>query len=463
MIEPELIAKSMDGRDAFKVVAYREVGLPVFRLNCLMTLQDSGPIGPIEEFILRSVSKDVASSAELEAFLGLPPKVVSSQLGQLVYEGTISQVETAPPRYGLTRVGRAKLEAVQSSRMIREQVRIHVDGITRKVIDVSPHDTYTKDQMVHLSHAVLPPVPRQSPQLAEVDLADVNRLFAAESEDGRPTRRAVRVDGFVGRNRLVFRRAVAVAYKSDDGRQMAIAFAVDGRASELHEIQYSRSEDGKRSKIFGTLFDADLRRRDVQAVVRELRADVPKIFTRPDKTAPDGRKTLGIRGRGGLAQLSAQGNVRILSVYDHPPLLAKAFEIAKSRLLIVSPWIRANVVTAEFIQRLAKCLARGVEITIAYGIGRRDSQETPQDIQAREALEAVARANTRFRFVRRGNTHAKVLLVDDKYFVTTSFNWLSFRGDPRQPMREEEGTLVEQPDLVDGYYETLLQRIEAAR
>jgi hypothetical protein len=67
-----------------------------------------------------------------------------------------------------------------------------------------------------------------------------------------------------------------------------------------------------------------------------------------------------------------------------------------------------------------------------------------------------------FRLVRKGDTHAKVLLVDSSFFVTTSFNWLSFRGDPKQPMREEEGTMVEGPTLVEDYYQKLAARIAVA-
>ena len=64
------------------------------------------------------------------------------------------------------------------------------------------------------------------------------------------------------------------------------------------------------------------------------------------------------------------------------------------------------------------------------------------------------------RLLRKGNTHAKVLLVDSRYFVTTSFNWLSFKGDPAQPMREEEGTLVEGVEAVDAYFHTHIERMQ---
>ncbi|NLA96488.1 MAG: hypothetical protein GX838_06575, partial [Clostridiaceae bacterium] len=85
--------------------------------------------------------------------------------------------------------------------------------------------------------------------------------------------------------------------------------------------------------------------------------------------------------------------------------------------------------------------------------------ERDPDRLARESLEALAKAFDNFRLVRKGNTPAKVLLVDAAYFVTTSFNWLSFRGDPNQPMREEEGTLVEDASAVNAYHASLMARL----
>ncbi|OBU50253.1 hypothetical protein A9K76_08580 [Stenotrophomonas maltophilia] len=132
---------------------------------------------------------------------------------------------------------------------------------------------------------------------------------------------------------------------------------------------------------------------------------------------------------------------------------------AQTRLLIISPWIRAAVVDEAFIKRLTTCLDRGVEVTVAYGLGREDAGERAADRQARESLEALATTFQNFRLVRKGNTHAKVLLVDSAYFVTTSFNWLSFRGDLNQPMREEEGTMVEDESAVADYYASLIKRL----
>ena len=53
--------------------------------------------------------------------------------------------------------------------------------------------------------------------------------------------------------------------------------------------------------------------------------------------------------------------------------------------------------------------------------------------------------------VRLQNTHAKILIFDGLW-ITTSFNWLSFKGDPNRTYRMEEGTLVQIQSEVDKAY-----------
>ena len=47
--------------------------------------------------------------------------------------------------------------------------------------------------------------------------------------------------------------------------------------------------------------------------------------------------------------------------------------------------------------------------------------------------------------------------IQNVEFVT-SFNWLSFRGNPNQTFREEWGTLVAIPAVVEDYFEETVQR-----
>lgn len=102
MIDLDEVAKRLDRRDGFRVVAYREVGLPLFRMSCALTLQEISELGAIEEYMLRSISLGVNTVNDVERFLGLPYRVVVAQLGQLVTDELVRQVSAEPHRYRIT-------------------------------------------------------------------------------------------------------------------------------------------------------------------------------------------------------------------------------------------------------------------------------------------------------------------------------------------------------------------------
>jgi hypothetical protein len=68
-----------------------------------------------------------------------------------------------------------------------------------------------------------------------------------------------------------------------------------------------------------------------------------------------------------------------------------------------------------------------------------------------EDLARLARRYEKLTF-NRLNTHAKVLIRDSSR-INTSFNWFSFKGNPRRTYRMEERTLVRVPEVVDREYQ----------
>ncbi|MBN8903035.1 MAG: hypothetical protein J0H57_18560, partial [Rhodospirillales bacterium] len=154
--------------------------------------------------------------------------------------------------------------------------------------------------------------------------------------------------------------------------------------------------------------------------------------------------------------------VRPIAVYEHPPLLQQALDTAQTRLLIISPWITPAVVDQHFVRRLRAALERGVKVRIGYGLhSHRQARPKPND--AEKALSEISTRNSALEFVWLGNTHAKILLKDSEWFVVSSFNWLSFRGDPGRTFREEWGMFVGVSSVVDKYHDELLARFNQGK
>lgn len=456
-LKDEDIARRVSERPGYSVVQYREVGLPVFKLQALLTLQSEIALAPTEEFILKCVQEGIDTSNEISDYLGIPIELVLKRVGKLQYEGALGFTDER--RFVVSTPGSLRLSEAKSTSIVKEQFPIYVDGLTRMVGPITNQDLYTGRDLSELGIATIPPIPRRVPQTPDVDLTQVNRAIEALAAGRKRTitKRAIKLDALVGRTKVFFRRALALALKSDSGRSVVITFAIDGRISEEHEASFALA--APRSQMFGKIFKVDQRRRDVQMVVRQLREELPYLDLKADSPRNTIRQVLSLKTTPATKTGKKASLVRTLSVFDHPPLLRRAIEEAKSRLLVISPWIRAAVVDDQFLFVLEKCLRRNVQTIFAYGLGRNDRGEKDADKAAVSTLRQLESKYSNFRLVRMGDTHAKVLLMDEQFFVTTSFNWLSFKGDPGQSFREEEGTYVEGRDVVEDYYLKLTSRL----
>lgn len=105
----------------------------------------------------------------------------------------------------------------------------------------------------------------------------------------------------------------------------------------------------------------------------------------------------------------------------------ETFFIAKKEIDIASPWISNDVVDKELINLMEYALRNKVKIKILYGIGD-DERTRRTDEMAAYLLHRFSKYNELF-IMRKTNTHYKILICDDKYAISGSYNFLSFRGD----------------------------------
>ena len=141
-----------------------------------------------------------------------------------------------------------------------------------------------------------------------------------------------------------------------------------------------------------------------------------------------------------LKEMETQaGTTEVLQMYEHRPKLIEALRIAKKQVLIVSPWLTTDAVDYELRLEIGKALQKGVSILIAYGF----SEESRAEKESVKRLKETAdNKKGRLKLYRVGDLHSKVLICDEEFMVLTSFNWLSFAGDPTRGTRYEDGMLT---------------------
>ncbi len=334
----------------------------------------------------------------------------------------------------------------------------------------------------------IPAFPAKPPELLDIKPTDVDKVISQtekEKKKARSRERELLALKAIERRQRFFQPALALIYKAKDRDEVQVAFAIDGRLSSEHEQAFARANGVKKLRILGNLKDSEFKTlaedilgrefvaqvplpdvEDIKDKVASVRATIETTRQSLERTQTDHEKReleqqLQAANQE-IEKLQAQLNtvpIRWLEVYEHRPLLEQALRDSQERLLIISPWIRANATNKWLIETLEKLLKRGVKVLIGYGLGEDDDQKT-RDKKAEKAIKNLEQQYDNFCLKRLGDTHAKIIISDSKFAIVTSFNWLSFKGDPNRTFRDERGTLVSNLPKIQELFDKEMERFE---
>lgn len=486
MSDIESIIDRHSRRPGYILLSYREVALPFWKVPLRCRVLRRKPIPAIDEFVLRAISTGLRTDVEVASFLGLPGRVVETTMGSLVSAGHLSPTPVEADHsvgFALTLRGKTAVSQLVEELPEERTLELAFDGLTRGFAIVEESDRWRPRDLQRAGLLEIPAFPPDPPDIGPDDTSAVAatvRDVLAQSDS-----ELLAVLGLADKREKFFVRAIAMVFQPDgQPGDATVAFLVDGRPSPSHDDAFAAAEGRRKLGLLTNLHESGL-----PATQREVSSQLLTDLPRPEEVANLRRITSVLRERHARivsgATVDGDGKtsdpteaedvatqleeaetvldllpVRILEVHEHPGYLRDALDQARDRLLIVSPWIRAKVVDRPFRDRLEKLLKDGVQVCIAHGID--DGTNAPDwDKRAEESLEELASTHPNFVLKRLGDTHAKILVVDDRFVIVTSFNWLSYKGDPKLPFRDERGTLVTVKSEIDRIYVDYLDRATA--
>ena len=472
-----------DLKPAFALVDFAEVGLPVYKLTVTFLTLEPKKYAPIDEFVLKCIDAGMITAEDISGLLGIEDRVVEGCLTNLIRDDDV--FATPDGVLSLTRKSRSVLDGEQSIKPREQAAVVTYDAITRRPRYFGLPLLGRRD-IASRGLREIRAFPARKPEADEIDVRDLEETLEREAGTRQNGIKILRVRE-VGRKENHFLPAVMLVYRAKSSQEVRVRFAVDGRLSAEHEKAFLSAGgveklgirdsilnsdpsptlpaligDGLAAEVANRLSSADdSSRLKLKASIARFKAEVSRQATPIESQAgvDDGSYSAAIAEAEGAERELAALKVRPVAVYEHPPLLEEALDTAQNRLLVISPWITTAVVDPRFLKRLQAALERGVEVRIGYGLEDR-RQGRPELNDAEKALHEIAGRNRRLRVVWLGNTHAKILLKDSEWFVVSSFNWLSFRGDPRRTFREEWGMFVGVTSVVDKYYAELSRRFD---
>ena len=143
-----------------------------------------------------------------------------------------------------------------------------------------------------------------------------------------------------------------------------------------------------------------------------------------------------------------QSGIEDLTIWETKQKFVESLQNVKEQILIESPWIKRA--TREYLPYFDKLLSQGKKLIILYGIDE-NSEHDYKTIKDLEELQNKYKSNfilielsehlrnSRQRFT---GTHRKILIKDNDYYISGSFNFLSFAKQEGQQVANEESHLI---------------------
>jgi hypothetical protein len=227
-------------------------------------------------------------------------------------------------------------------------VQVCFDALTRKLVFISPEQLYKPREMRELGYFEVPAGMAKRPEIEDVPMQDFDRVLQRQrAKADRPIELlAVRR---IERRELHYMGCTMLFYRSETRTDdIDVAFwREDGPALE-HESCF---RDVGGPELVGCKLLVSRQTTDAMRMSEVETAE-------PVETS----------AREGEVTAVLDDTVESVLCHEHPTLLRKALLTAQKRLLIISPWIRHQVVNWEFVASLEALLRSGVSVYIGYGI-----------------------------------------------------------------------------------------------
>jgi hypothetical protein len=477
---PEEVARANQFREGFTLVDHGEVGLPVFRLTIEAVTTTQRSLPTIHEFVMRCLALGETREEAIARSLGLRIDVVMGAVNALVGDGFVTRQSGSSDlqSFGLTEAGEARLAVERIEMPQEEMLVVDYDGIRRLPIRLAGAAVVKAAELKSIGALEIRPYPAEAPAIDTLSIPDITRVVRRQR--GEDFHRNVLALKRIVRRSNVYREAVALVFAADKGDEVQVAFAIEGKLSELHERAFAENGGPKKMGLLKALAQSDPKKQiDCllgKQIVRAFPARTDLVAVRRAQSEAEAaiRSTAPVAEKGGrgnpasAALATAKQNlsaanavlsnylVRPLDCYEQADLLDEALEGAKSRLLISSNALTPTLMHGGVLRQIDNLLELGVAVTIEVPASppsdakRNESRYDPRIELAKRFL----RGSPVLREGHKRNLH--FLLKDADLAVVTN---RPFFGDPfrRSGFMFVSGTVIRDPELVEKLHHKLTE------
>lgn len=468
------------------LVKYYEAGIPQWHMEAILTMLKPKKLSVLQEFILKFISSGIDDVSDICNFLGVNKTAVNNAVAVLQKNNLIT-VDIFYSKLKLTDKGEKALK--EAATIVPEDIEyaLYVDGLlgnvyldTRKLytskelrsFEIKPINTTvekpTLDSLVYeevkrainlfkKNHAY-------EQDKLEGDLQEISRVAKTYVEYKK-----VSVLVFMNKSEDIEFQVFDGTTRNDDySIALQKQYNNNSRVLDFDSNFISKAEENNSlisvlpQEIIESAKSFSYKDSTLEREISNLTTQLDAIKKNDDDNDEQQKESATERIRFLEKKIDEMKNERkgadrILSTYDHRPLLLDALDNAQNMVVIVSPWIKSGGLNNEILGRIERALQRSTRVIIGYGISEKEDSDRwilqrLTDIQKKKYGDKLL-------LVKLSNTHEKVLIKDNEYMVITSFNWLSFKGDPNKGFRQETGYYTESKEAINQMKANLSNRM----
>jgi hypothetical protein len=390
------------------------------KLNVRVNKSPDGSLVKLYNVMLRAIQMGLNTQDKLFHFMGL------NEDDEFIYRELYAlrekrYVDSVSEKWFVTNTGD---EFIKNEKILRveenEDFDFFIDGISGDiVISEEPEEDYIKKEIdkeeKHLKTKIT--LPKKSPELVDNKFSQIDTLFKQKNKDEK----LISFDSSeIKKDFTEWCPYWLIEYMPEKTNAPLEAQLEVRSFNDLKPIKYltKRFNEDYQDYIY-ELTDSDRNIEELPEIISEIKEET-----------------------------KATQDFETLGIWETKDRFIEALHTVREKILIESPWIKQA--TRDYIPYFERMLKQKKHLIILYGIADKDEHEFGV-IKELERLQkqyanffSFIHLPTHFQKInsRLTGTHRKLVIKDNEYYISGSFNFLSFGKQENQKVSNEESHLI---------------------